>query len=243
MYKTQIEKTPWQIECDVSSPHKVMSVQIGFSHEKNEFDETEFSISAYDKVELAHLFQDFCEENGFENVSINCLAVVRVAPTMEELIEMESHVNTTWPYGENFFNESPELFNRWSDDLEIGLKVADIYFDYLWDISVTGEIILTDCLLGEGVTDSLSKEREASNSLVLRFKDVRELFAYFLPQMKNIVGKIENPEFTAAVDYIENRMSDTLHKRLDSQIDSASTRVVVAQNTSQRKTKEPEPEI
>ena len=86
----QIEKATWETACDLSIPHNVMSVQIGFSHKENAFDETEFSISSYDKKELGDLFEAFCEENSFENVSVNYLIIVRVAPTMEDLIEMES---------------------------------------------------------------------------------------------------------------------------------------------------------
>ena len=91
-FKKQFQKKQWQTECDMSVPYRFMTVQIGFSTPENEDDETEFSIKAWDAEELAGLFVDFCEENGYalRNTIIDSLSVVRVAPTMEKLVEMES---------------------------------------------------------------------------------------------------------------------------------------------------------
>lgn len=89
MFLGQIEKMNWQMECDASVPYRAMTVQVGFSHAENEMDETEFCINAYDAKELTELFEEFCKENGFEDVSIESISVVRVAATLDELTKME----------------------------------------------------------------------------------------------------------------------------------------------------------
>lgn len=88
MFLKTIQKTIWQMECEVV-PYRVMTVQIAFSHEENENDETEFCIEAWNSEELADLFETFCKENNFKKVTILSISVVRLASTMEELIEME----------------------------------------------------------------------------------------------------------------------------------------------------------
>lgn len=89
MFLSQIRKIRWSIECDMSVPYRAMTVQIGFSHDKNESDETEFCIKAWDKEELAGLFDTFCKEERCKNVVINSISIVRVATTMDKLTKME----------------------------------------------------------------------------------------------------------------------------------------------------------
>lgn len=89
MFLTQLQKMPWQTECDMSEPYRAMTVQIGFSHKENESDEVEFCIKAWDAKDLANLFEIFCKEEHCEHVSINSLSVVKVASSMEKLTEME----------------------------------------------------------------------------------------------------------------------------------------------------------
>ena len=89
MFLGQIEKMDWQMECDASVPYRAMTVQVGFSHAENEMDETEFCVNAYDAKELTELFEGFCKENGFKDVSVESISVVRVAATLDELTKME----------------------------------------------------------------------------------------------------------------------------------------------------------
>ena len=89
MYLDQIEKISWKQECDMSVPFHAMTVQIGFSHDENDNDETEFCINAWDKEELAELFEDFCESESIINATINSISIMRVASSVEELAEIE----------------------------------------------------------------------------------------------------------------------------------------------------------
>lgn len=89
MYLNQIKSTPWVLECDMTDPFRAMTVQIGFSHRENETDETEFCIDTFNDQELAELFDAFCKENDFEDVKVNSISIVRVAVSMDELIEIE----------------------------------------------------------------------------------------------------------------------------------------------------------
>lgn len=78
----------WDIACDITQPHKVMSVDISFEKD-GLFDETEFSIRCFDVEELDELFADFCEENQITPDKITNITVVEVAASMEELVEKE----------------------------------------------------------------------------------------------------------------------------------------------------------
>ena len=89
MYLNQIKSTPWEWVCDMTDSFRAMTVQIGFSHRENETDETEFCIDTFNDQELAELFDAFCKENDFEDVKVNYISVVRVAASMDELIEEE----------------------------------------------------------------------------------------------------------------------------------------------------------
>ena len=91
MYLNQIKNTPWVLECDMTDPFRAMTVQIGFSHKENEMDETEFCIDTFNVQELAELFDVFCKENNFKDVKVNSVSIVRVAASMDELIEMEEN--------------------------------------------------------------------------------------------------------------------------------------------------------
>lgn len=92
MYLEQIKSTPWFLECDMTNPFQAMTVQIGFSHKENETDETEFCIDTFNPQELAELFDVFCKENNFKEVKVNSVSIVRVAATMDELVEMEENL-------------------------------------------------------------------------------------------------------------------------------------------------------
>ena len=92
MFLKKIKKMPWQTECELKTSYRAMTVQVNFSHNECEDDETEFCIKAWSNEELANLFETFCEENHFKNVTINSLTVVRVASTMEDLVEMEENL-------------------------------------------------------------------------------------------------------------------------------------------------------
>ena len=92
MYLNQIKSALWYTECDMSTPYRAMTVQIGFSHKETKFDETEFSIEAWNVQELAKLFDVFCNENKFKDVHVFGLYIVRVAETMDELVAMEEHL-------------------------------------------------------------------------------------------------------------------------------------------------------
>ena len=84
--KQYLKKHGWQAECEVSGGIRAMSVDIGFFN--GEFDdETEFDISAYDEEELAALFRDFCKENQFPSNNVISIMIVKVAATMDELME------------------------------------------------------------------------------------------------------------------------------------------------------------
>ena len=92
MYLNQIKSTPWILECDITVRYRVMTVQIGFSHDEEPEDETEFCIEAWNMEELAALFDEFCKENQFRNVKVNGICIVRVADSMEELAWMEENL-------------------------------------------------------------------------------------------------------------------------------------------------------
>lgn len=89
MFLTKIKKISWQAECDLSNPYRAMTVQIGFSHKENDLDEVEFCINAWDSNELAKLFELFCKENHFKDVSINSISIIRVAASLDELTVIE----------------------------------------------------------------------------------------------------------------------------------------------------------
>lgn len=114
MFLKQIQNMNLQAECDLSHPCKAMTIQVGFSHKENENDETEFCINAWDKKELAELFEIFCKENHFEAVSINSLSIVRVASSLDELTKMEE-----------LEEKSPDSVLR----KEMIIKWRDIYFE------------------------------------------------------------------------------------------------------------------
>lgn len=79
----------WEVCCGVPDGDSAMTVQVGFSHRYAEFDETEFCIESWYRQELDELFSAFCHENGFENVSIQYVSVVKTAPTLDELTMIE----------------------------------------------------------------------------------------------------------------------------------------------------------
>ena len=84
-YLSQIKAITWEYECKRTKADKVMTVQIYFSHDECEEDETEFCIEAGNKEELSELFDEFCKENKFIDVQIDEIRVVRTASSFEEL--------------------------------------------------------------------------------------------------------------------------------------------------------------
>ena len=171
-------------------------------------DVTGFCHKGYQLVETEKISLDSLVESATTRAANNAYHAKQSEETME------------WFYGEKIFHEFPELRHKWSNDLEVGLKVADRYFDYLWDISENGEIVLTDRLYSDGISDRLVGERVSAEVLVLHFKDPDELFSHFLPHMKAIAAS-KDPEFIAAVEYMERRDFQSVSAR-DSEIHPVS---------------------
>ena len=90
MFYKKLRDMTWQSECDMQTPYRVMTAQIGFAHEECSSDE--FCIVAWDAKELDKLFTVFCKENHFKKVEITGISIVRVAETMDALIEMEENL-------------------------------------------------------------------------------------------------------------------------------------------------------
>lgn len=82
----------WGVHCDIPDGNSAMTVQIGFSHRHVESDETEFCIESWNGQELDELFSNFCHENGFENVTIQYVSIVRTAATLDKLTMIEEHI-------------------------------------------------------------------------------------------------------------------------------------------------------
>lgn len=72
--------------CNPYSTHW-FSVDVDFSHDECENDETQFDIRAYDMLELNELFEGFIKENNFKNVQITSITVVKWAPTEDGLYD------------------------------------------------------------------------------------------------------------------------------------------------------------
>ena len=72
--------------CNPSGCHW-FTVDVDFSHEECECDETQFDIRAYDMLELDELFEGFVKENNFKNVQITSVTVVKCAPTEDGLYD------------------------------------------------------------------------------------------------------------------------------------------------------------
>ena len=75
----------WDIQCSTGIPYRAMSVNVGFLNDRNEEDEVQFDIHAYDVNELCQLFNDFCRENNFPANTVMYIAVVETAETMKAL--------------------------------------------------------------------------------------------------------------------------------------------------------------
>lgn len=48
MFYNKLRDMTWQSECDMQTPYRVMTAQIGFAHEECSSDEVEFCIVAWD---------------------------------------------------------------------------------------------------------------------------------------------------------------------------------------------------
>ena len=79
-----LKRNGWQQECKLEKC-RVMNVDICFINDEQRFDETQFSINAYDVDELDNLFTDFCKENGFKRNTVYNVVIVEMADSMEEL--------------------------------------------------------------------------------------------------------------------------------------------------------------
>ena len=74
----------WQNDCG-SEEDKAMNVEVYFINNEQKFDETQFSINAYDVDELDELFSEFCKENGLKRDTVYNIVIVEVADTIEKL--------------------------------------------------------------------------------------------------------------------------------------------------------------
>lgn len=82
----------WNLKVDIPEYWQQVAITtaVSFSYKGCEHDEVEFSTMQGHSVEdLTDLFQVFCDENHLEDVNIESLDVVRAAPSMEELTEIE----------------------------------------------------------------------------------------------------------------------------------------------------------
>lgn len=94
--------------------------------------------------------------------------------------ELEWTLGEEW-YGDELEEDFEEL---WSDDLEIAGNIA-MNYDYTWDIDFDSKAIhLEDSGYMLGIEDETLNEREEKGIAVLNFKNVKELFEYFLPKLK-----------------------------------------------------------
>ena len=80
-----LDSSFWKYDCDYVRNTLVMTVQVGFSHTENDEDETEFDVYAWDTQDLWDLFCDFCKENGFEDVAVRYVIVVKMGTSFDEL--------------------------------------------------------------------------------------------------------------------------------------------------------------
>lgn len=75
----------WQYSHNNDTLSNYTTVNVGFSRDGNEEDETQFDIEKYNVGELNKLFDEFVEENNFSNVKVLCVEIVKTARTIEEL--------------------------------------------------------------------------------------------------------------------------------------------------------------
>ena len=75
----------WQYSHNNATLSNYTTVNVGFSRDGNEEDETQFDIEKYNVGELNELFDEFVEENNFSNVKVLYIAIVKTARTIEEL--------------------------------------------------------------------------------------------------------------------------------------------------------------
>lgn len=75
----------WQYSHNNATLSNYTTVNVGFSRDGNEEDETQFDIEKYNVGELNKLFDEFVEENNFSNVKVLCVEIVKTARTIEEL--------------------------------------------------------------------------------------------------------------------------------------------------------------
>lgn len=92
MYYDILKNMEWQLRCDLPFLCKAMTVRIIFSHDEQEDDEVEFCIYPWNAEELAELFTTFCKESHCKNVVITKVLIIRVAESMDALIEMEENL-------------------------------------------------------------------------------------------------------------------------------------------------------
>ena len=91
MHYDAFKNMNWLPRCDLSKPYTAMTVRIIFSHDKRKDDKVEFHIYLWRAKQLAELFIIFCEESHYENVVITDVIIIRVAKSMDALIEMEKN--------------------------------------------------------------------------------------------------------------------------------------------------------
>lgn len=75
----------WQYDHVNATLSNYTTVNVGFSHEDCESDETSFDIEKYNVGELNDLFDTFVEENEFKDVVVTYVSIVKTAATLEGL--------------------------------------------------------------------------------------------------------------------------------------------------------------
>lgn len=82
-----IKKHGWNMECEQHSC-RWMCVEVSFLDNRKLPDEVSFDIRAYDKDELAKLYENFCRENGFPINTVEMVTISAMAATHEILEEI-----------------------------------------------------------------------------------------------------------------------------------------------------------
>lgn len=76
----------FRVECNTKTTDQYMNCQVVFLNDTKCQDETEFSLRAYDKEELASLFMAFCKEARVVKPQILGIYVVETSDRLELLL-------------------------------------------------------------------------------------------------------------------------------------------------------------
>lgn len=83
--KQYVKKFGWNMDCPVTGPYRVMSVDIGFINDEGREDETQFDIRICDVEDLNNLFNEFCRENGYPRNTVYAITIAKVGGTFDDL--------------------------------------------------------------------------------------------------------------------------------------------------------------